>query len=140
MNKLHVELSLFYSIDDLKDEDSMDEEECYGDYIFEKECKFAQNIENAILENESEFNIYMNEVSTQYNIRALYMTGTLRVNEVRIILPSASGSVSVEYDYDAYYGCQDMDVSGSIDESWNFQIEGNKVIFDLEIPERDDEI
>lgn len=140
MKKLRFELNLSHNIDDLKDEDSMDEEECYLDYIDEKEREFVQDIENAILENESKFGIYMSEVSTQYDIRALYTTGTLRVNEVKISLPSALGFVSVEYDYYAYYGCQDMDGSNSIDERWDFKIEGNKVIFDLEILERDDEI
>ena len=140
MNKLHVELNLLYSIDDLKDEDSMDDDECYLDYIYEKECEFTQNIENVVLKEVSEFEIYMGEVSAQYNIRASYITDTLRVNDININLPSVLGSVSVEYEYDAYSGCRDMDDSDTIDEVWNFQIKGNKVIFDLKIPERDDEI
>jgi hypothetical protein len=140
MSKLHVELNLLYSIDDLKNEESMDDEECYLGYIHEKECEFKQNIENAILKEASEFEDHMGEVIAQYDMRGSYYTGTLEVNHVNISLPSGLGSVHVKYDYEVYSGCRDNNLDSDIDDDWYFQIEGNKVIFDLAIPERDDEI
>ena len=140
MSKLHVELNLLYDIEDLKYEDSMDDDECYLDYIYEKECEFTQDIEKAVLKEASEFKDYMGEVIAQYDMRGSYYIGTLEVNHVNISLPSGVGSVHVKYDYGVYSGCRDIDLDDTIDEDWSFQIEGNKVIFDLEIPERDDEI
>ena len=134
MSKQHVELNLLYDIDDLKYEDSMDDDECYLDYIHEKECEFTQNIENAVLKEASEFEDHMGEMIAQDDKRGSYYKGPLEVNHVYLSLPSGVGSVHVGYDYEVYSGCRDIDLDGHIEEDWSFQIEGNKVIFDLEIP------
>lgn len=116
MNKLHIELELQYSLGD-------------DEYLL------TQNISDVVIENESEFNELMERVCSKYDMRAELLSETLQVHNVS--LSGYDGVISVEYDYDAYYGCKDMDNGDGVQEEWKFKLKDNKIIFDLELPERE---
>lgn len=121
MKSLHIELKFHCDIED-------------GEEIL------FEAITDAIVSNESEFNELMDRVCSKHDMRAELLGGTLQVHEVS--LSGEGGIATVEYDYDAYYGCSDMDHGDGVQDDQKFRIEGNKLIFDLELPEieRYDEI
>ena len=116
MNKLHIELELVFSR-------NAGEEE------------LNEQIKDAILSNESKFSVRMARVCGKYDMRAELLDETLQVNDVD--LSDSGGVVCVAYDYDAYYGCKDMNHCDAVEDEWEFRLDENKIIFDLELPERE---
>ncbi len=100
----------------------------------------AKEIEDTIISNESEFYPRMGVLCALSDRRANLIEGSLVIEELEF--NNEGGVASVVFDYEAYYGCKDMDHSDAIQDDWEFEIKGNKLIFVLEIPEidREDEI
>ena len=68
-------------------------------------------------------------------MRAELLDETLEVHDVS--LSDSGGVASVAYEYDAYYGCKDMNHSDCIEDEWEFRLDGNQIIFVLDLPERE---
>lgn len=109
-------------------------------------------IADAICDNESSFYPITTTLCEKSDLRATYLEGSLCVESIEIktldifdtdgnILDDIDGIANVYFEYDAYYGCKDMDSSDQVEDSWNFKLSRWKVIFSIEIPDvRHDEI
>ncbi|MGF1735363.1 hypothetical protein [Photobacterium satsumensis] len=109
----------------------------------EEREEILENVVKDLIEvNVGSFNERMARVSTQYDMRAEVLTDTFEVKEVAINFDNDVGVASVEYDWDAYYGCKDMCGGDRIEDDWSFEIRNNTIVFDLNLPEdnRFDEI
>ncbi|MDT8826907.1 hypothetical protein NX014_21935, partial [Vibrio vulnificus] len=109
-------------------------------------------IAEAVIDNELEFTPRTGVLCAQADLRGSYIEESLLVEFVEfnssdvfdsqgLILDSLSGTISVSFDYDAYYGCKDMDGGDQLEDSWTFELSGKILKFRLDIPEeRYDEI
>jgi len=118
---LHIELEIYYDINDDKD-------------------VLLQNISDIIVDNETEFYKRMHKICIQYNDRANFLEESLEVQDIN--LENSEGIVEVSYDFDAYHGCKDIDQGDTVTDEWSFKLIGKSIIFDIKIPdlEREDEI
>ncbi|HBI3715948.1 TPA: hypothetical protein K4M41_004789 [Vibrio parahaemolyticus] len=131
--RLELELDIYYEeISDLED--------------------LKSAIADCVIENELEFTSRTGVLCSQADVRASYLEGSLDVEHIEFSTPNifddnqefiqnVSGTISVSFEYDAYYGCKDMDNGDLIDDAWGFELSDEKLKFCLEIPEeRYDEI
>lgn len=98
-------------------------------------------ITDAVKDNESDFKGVMAATCLKYNPHAEVLDG-LEVGEVVIDESGDTGYVEVEYEWDVYFGCDDLAIQDIVSDNWGFQIQGTEVVFQLEVPEieRTDEI
>ncbi|MEL3914686.1 hypothetical protein [Aeromonas caviae] len=121
------------------------DDECDVDYL-------KDIISDAICENENSFFPITTTLCEEKDLRATYLDGSLCVECIDFknpdifdtegnILDDIDGIANVSFEYDAYYGCKDMDNGGEVEDSWSFKLSKGKVIFSFEMPEvRHDEI
>jgi hypothetical protein len=121
MKNLHIELDLAFD-DSADDQISVD---VITDTVLINAAMFWQRMQILCEQAEPRANLIEDSLAITY-----------------ISLSDQGRIVSVEFEYEAYYGCKDMDHSDAVQDEWEFDIIGNKLIFDLDIPdlERDDEI
>ncbi|HAT6343031.1 TPA: hypothetical protein JAJ28_000714 [Aeromonas hydrophila] len=106
---------------------------------------------NALALNENSFLPRTAKVVTEYDIRADYCEGSFEVLDIELdnldfdeqenIILDLEGTAHVRYDWYAHYGCKDMCGGDEVEESWRFQVSGEKLRLSLSIPEgRHDEL
>ncbi|EJA3296705.1 hypothetical protein MWT72_004209 [Vibrio vulnificus] len=108
----------------------------------EREELLESTVKEIIEFNVGSFYERMARISIQYDMRAEVLTDTFEVTEVVINFTKNIGVASVEYDWDAYYGCKDMCGGDHIEDEWSFEVRRNTIVFDLNLPQdnRFDEI
>ena len=107
-------------------------------------------IADAVISNATDFLEILSRVCSNLNSRADYCDDSLEIESVNLDSPvdlsdlnslSATGCVQVFFEWYAYYGCDDMNQHDSIDDLWNFEINGQNLNFSIDLPiERVDEI
>ncbi|EHI9243118.1 hypothetical protein LQK65_004145 [Vibrio parahaemolyticus] len=108
----------------------------------EREELLESTVKEIVEINVGSFYERMARISIQYDMRAEVLTDTFEVTEVTINFTKNVGVASVEYDWDAYYGCKDMCGGDRIEDEWSFEVRRNTIVFDLNLPQdnRFDEI
>jgi hypothetical protein len=104
------------------------------------EQELRKEIASKIKENELKFLDKMQAECSRHGYRAQYLESSLSVDAVDLY--GHGGGASVSYSWDEYNGCDDMNRGDEEEECWGFELEGEWIIFNLEIPDllRDDEI
>jgi hypothetical protein len=100
-------------------------------------------IAEIVIENESEFLPIIDAICSQLNNRAEYASDSFNVNQVDFVEPIrleqgqvvGSGSLQIEFEWTAYYGCDDMDLHDEVQEAWEFDLNGQSLSFRLKLPE-----
>jgi hypothetical protein len=140
MNQYDIELQLPYNIDNFKDEDDFEEEDEYEEYINKKEHELCEDIKKIAEKYKSKFTDYLMSSVKDYNFRAV--PGILEINKINSLDKKfSSGSIDVSYNYSVYNGCADFNHYERLNETWDFELDGDMIIFNLMLPEeRYDEI
>lgn len=101
-------------------------------------------ISEAVVEAEHDFLPIIGAVCAKYNDRANYCSESLGVESVDLEQPvlyslgqlTATGTIQVEYEWTAYYGCDDMNMHDVVQDVWEFEAVGNRLNFCLTLPEQ----
>lgn len=109
------------------------------------EDNIIQVIENAFRENERAFLPRTAKVVAEYDMRADYCEDSLKISDIELdgldfddqdnLILEFKGTAHVRYEWYAHYGCKDMCGGDEVEESWRFQVSGDKLILSLSIPE-----
>jgi len=119
--KINIELELLFDKHESKDE-------------------LIDDIQETILNNEAEFGERITTICLQMDPLAIYSDDSFQINDLQI--NDSEGNVYVQYDWTSYYGCSNANGGGTEEDHWEFQLDDNKLSFEIEIPEirRYDEI
>lgn len=109
------------------------------------ECELTDRLLVELIKvHQSDFSEVTSGLCKRLDSRAEYVDDSLRVESVSLDGDKEGGTVDVQFSAYIYHGCKDIDGTSEIEESWDFEVIDDCLVFNilkpLLIDDREDEI